>query len=180
MRVSKKSIDKAKLKAVLEEVEEKSLTKQQRLASLLTVKGITKQKAVELAGYSPMSNSDRILKQKSVKKAITDVESVRQEMQEEKGYRFRDSVEFTKGLRDDTENDPADRLRANAQMNGLLGYDAPKQVQINERREILIGIGAVVKMAKEFGLSPAELKLALDQEEPLAREEELSNVLDGA
>jgi hypothetical protein len=93
---------------------------------------LNKKQALVAAGYTPDTNPKTVENTKSYRVAVQSLQNQRQGLQETQGLTFTDSATFYRDLSQDEANDPADRIRARKQLDTILGYEAPKEVNIRK------------------------------------------------
>ncbi len=113
------------------------------MAASLVAVGVPYKEAFPLAGYSPKSE---IYKDPRFKDTV---ELVRSQLRERPGYRMEDSVRFYRKMSEDKSQPASVRLKARQEMVTLLGQDAPKKMEINERQETASLITVLSKMDPE-------------------------------
>jgi hypothetical protein len=111
--------------------------------------------AGRLAGYSEKSNDY------ASKKAYEGtVQEIRERIQGDDRLGFLRQLEFYAELRDDGKVAPSDRIAAAKQLDNVAGYNAPQKVEMNGRQTLIAAVQVVRQVS---GMSPIELKRALDE-----------------
>lgn len=100
----------------------------------LIAKGEKKSVAAAAAGYARTQRPERLL---PVRKALESIATQRERMQGTSGLRLSDSARWYGRASNDKEAELSPRVSARRALDSLLGYDAPKQVQV-ESRSLLI------------------------------------------
>ena len=94
-------------------------------------------KAKEVAGFSKNYDTTVLMSAHKTQVALRGIDQQRADLQQAFGTTISDSVEFNRAIRDDIEELTKDRLKADDQIAHRLGYDAPKEVNVESRALIL-------------------------------------------
>lgn len=114
------------------------------------------ERAKVLAGYSPGTNPTKL------KGFNVTVDAVRDRLRETAGVTIADQVAWYLKASGEAEGATSEQINARKQIDKLMGYEAPQKVEINERKEILFAANTFKNFISETGMSPVQLKKALD------------------
>jgi hypothetical protein len=123
--------------------------------------GATKTQALKLAGFAPSSRGARVERTRAGRAAIASIDSQRAVLQAQAGFRFSDSLQFYRKKRDSKRINPETQIKAATRIDDLLGFAAPKELHVTERREIAIALGGILEIAHTLQCSPADLVKAI-------------------
>jgi hypothetical protein len=131
-----------------------------------------KRQAALAAGYSPSTCTSVIDKRVATSGSADTIAAIRARVQDRPGFRFEDSAKFYRGISEYKQHQTADRIRARARLDTMLGYDSPQQVEVSERREIVAAVACIHSLTAQTGLSPRDLLRQVDQSPQMVEQAE--------
>jgi len=101
--------------------------------ALLIARGYKPSFAKKMSGFAPGYATKDILSNSKTIKATKTVQENREILQQIPGLTFFDSMLTAQEIRDNDENNPDTQLRANRQLIEGMGYNAPVEINTEER-----------------------------------------------
>jgi hypothetical protein len=117
--------------------------------------GYRHKQACELSGYSPLTKTKDIQKAAYAMIAALSLEEQRARLRDMPGLAFADCVQVARITRDKKNQNPDVILKANRQVIEVMGYEAPKEINITEQRNVAIAIGILHDVASHQLHSPS-------------------------
>jgi hypothetical protein len=109
--------------------------------------GYSHKQACQQSGYSPLTRTRDIERTLYAHLAAQSLEEQRAQLRDVPGYSFTDCIKVAGVTRDRKNQNPDVILKANRQIIDILGYDAPKEINITEQRNLAIAIGILHQIA---------------------------------
>jgi hypothetical protein len=109
-----------------------------------------------LVGYSPNTRPSKN------ELSATTTEAIKEQLKDIPGYRFIDSAEFNRRIRDGEIKAASldHKMRADGNIVRMFGYNAPEKVEVNQRTEVRAAIGILSNLS-EIGIDIGALKVEL-------------------
>ena len=123
---------------LLRECNERNVPQIERYV-LLHEAGLSKVQAKRAAGYAEGTTSTDLDRTARNQRVVETVQEARDRLQQTAGYRIDDQAEWYRRKRDRADSEDT-QIKAAARLDRILGYDAPQQVEISERREIAVAV----------------------------------------
>lgn len=120
-------------------------------------RGMSKRQAALTAGYSPTVSTTQIDRQRTVRELTKTVEDQRRELQMTLGTDFGSTAGAMADLVHTAEKD-GDKINAARVINDMMGYNSPKELQI-QSRSLIVELSAMSNSAIDDILKAANIEI---------------------